>query len=795
MADASGSLGKAVRASLLVSLAVASVAACSGGGGGGSPPGPPPPILPPSPPPPPPPPAGLPPFPPPVAPPASFETTEYFGSGFTSQNRSGLGQIGASTAYSLGATGQGIIVAVIDTNVDTSISELAGQIQGTFDVRASTRGATDIDADGHGTMVTSVIVANKNNAGVHGVAYEAKVLSIRADTPGTCQMTGADEGCKFSDSSIIQAINYAVANGAKVINLSLGGDDGSQISSQLRNAMITATGQGVLFVIAAGNEGAAPTATDPAKGLNPTEPAIVAGDPAMNGRVVAVGAVDRNGAMPTFSNRAGSTQNFYLLAPGVSVIMAGVDDDVRTPGAAGNDADSDGDYWSGSGTSFASPHVAGALALMLDLFPNISPQVALQALLETADDYVTASPDAITGASAAAGVDAVGGRGILNLRRAFSPIGTVSFDFGDGPEVELSQAMGSAKGALGDWLEHSGAFNGLVFQDKYDRGFRIGEARMGASRAPFSDFGVRADYARGQARAVQVGSASLSWFSAPRPAYDPRTPWAEAPDPHFTVTYNFAGAQIATGRGGGPERLTPGLMLVDDPSGPVSLGSGESWTSVAHNLGPLTLDMRSSSGGGRMASSMGVGAGGEAGNGEKWAMRLGYAAVKDANTALGGAMQSRFGYEDDGAKLSAISFEGRRDVGLWRFSGSVEAADARIDQLNVSGLWTSAWSVSAERPAAGGNLRFTAGQPRRAEGGELAFSAPIEITRTGAILYEQRIAGLTPSGRELDLETAWSTRLGDLTTFEAAAAVSMQPNHIASAGPETALWVSLRHAW
>jgi hypothetical protein len=187
---------------------------------------------------------------------------------------------------------------------------------------------------------------------------------------------------------------------------------------------------------------------------------------------------------------------------------------------------------------------------------------------------------------------------------------------------------------------------------------------------------------------------------------------------------------------------------------------------------------------------MGVGAGGR-----DWAMRLGYAAVKDTRTALGGAMQSRFGYEDDGTKLSAVSLEGRRNVGRWSFSGALEAADARIDQLNVSGLWTSAWSMSAEHPLGGGALRLTAGQPRRAEGGVLAFDAPVAITRTGVILYEQRIAGLAPSGRELDLETAWSTRLGDLTTFEAAAALSLQPNHIADAEPETAVWLSLRHAW
>src|SRR5690606_20180954 len=186
------------------------------------------------------------------------------------------------------------------------------------------------------------------------------------------------------------------------------------------------------------------------------------------------------------------------------------------------------------GTSFAAPHVAGALALMLDLFPNISSQAALAALLESADDYITTTPDAVTGTNAGPGVDAIGGRGSLNLARAFSPIGTTSFNFGGGREVELAEAMGPARGALGDWVEASGAFNGLVFQDKFDRGFRVGQTQLAGARAPFSDFALRADYARGQARALEIGPAALSWFNAPKPAYDPRTPWAEAPDPTFT---------------------------------------------------------------------------------------------------------------------------------------------------------------------------------------------------------------------------------------------------------------------
>lgn len=768
--DRTPSVIRAVRAALLVSLAASTVAACGGGGGGGGS-TPPSPILPPISPP------SMPPSPvsPPMLPPSSFETTEYFGSGFTSGNKSGLGQIHASSAYARGATGAGITVAVIDSNVDSTISELQGQISGSYDVITG-RSATDLDADSHGTLVSSVIVARKNGAGVHGVAYEAKVLAIRADTAGSCQTTGEDEGCKFNDMALATAINYAVANGAKIINMSLGGD--GNISARLKSAIVAATDAGVVFAISAGNEGAAPTSTDAAKGTSPTEPAIVAGDAAVRGRVIAVGAVGPNGTMPTYSNRAGSTASFYLLAPGggsasgQNLVVAGPGDN----------------YYGVSGTSFAAPHVAGALALMLDLFPNITPENAVLALLETADDYVTATPDAVLGINAATGTDAVGGRGVLNLQRAFSPIGTTSFTF-NGQQVEIATALGPARGALGDWAETSGAFNGLVFQDKYERAFRIDDTRMSAPHSAFNDFAMRADYARGRARAVAMGDAQISWFSAPPPSYDPRTPWMEAPEPTFQLSYRFANANISVGRGGGPQRLTPGMSLIDDPSGPATLGSGDSWTSFAQTVGRMTFDVRTANGLTRSSSSFGVGAGGD-----DWAMRIGYASLGDTQSTLGGAFQSRFGGEDQ-TRLSAVSLEARRYLGDWALSGSLEAASARVDAMNVSGLWTSAWSLSAEHPLIGGWMRFTAGQPRRAEGGNLAFDGPIEVTRDGAIIYERRVAGLTPSGREFDLEAAWSANLTDFTTFEAVAALSNQPNHIADAEAEAALWLSLRHAW
>jgi subtilisin family serine protease len=707
----------------------------------------------------------------------------------------------ASSAYAAGGTGAGITVAVIDTNVDTTISELQGQLAaGGRDINAATRTASDIDTDGHGTMVTSTIVGLKNGAGVHGIAFEAKVLAIRADRPGSCQETGTDEGCRFRDADVAAGIDYAIAQGARVINLSLGGEIDTDPS--LENAIRRAATAGVLVVISAGNEGAPASGTTPAEGLSPTEPAYIAGETASRGLVVAVGAYDSNatlsgggGTNPNFrkiagfSNRAGQTQNFYILAPGVRLVTAGVDDDVRLPGGAGNDTNSDGNYWSASGTSFASPLVAGALALLLDAFPNITPANALRALLISADDYVDPTLDPVRGEAAGAGVDAVSGVGIINLARAFSPIGLSSFRF-DGEDVPLAQALAPAGGALGDWAEASGAFDGLVFQDSLERGFRVGEAQLSASRSVISDMRTRAEFARAQGHAVDLGGvASFSWFAPVAPTYDPRTPWAEAPEPMFTATMRLNDTTIATGRGGGPERMTPVMTLIDDPSGPASLETGGRWSQVQQAFGPVTLDFRASDSFSRSASGAGFTFASPLGS-----SRIGWSSMDDRATTLGGALQSRFGGAD-GVRFSAVSLENVRDIAGWRLSAAMEAASARLDGVDVSNLWTSSWSFSAAHPLAGGAVRFTLAQPRRAEGGEISFLGPVAVLKSGALVYEQRTASLTPSGREVDFETAWSRQLGPRTSFEAAAALSTSPNHVAGAETEAAVWLSLRHAW
>src|SRR5690606_10256286 len=146
-------------------------------------------------------------------------------------------------------------------------------------------GADDADADGHGTAVAGIIAAEKNNSGMHGVAFNASLLAINATEPGTCP-----GDCEFAQHDLATALDYVVTQGAKVINLSLGGSAPGFFLSQ---AMERAVEAGAIIVISAGNESEA----------EPSEFAQVAGAAWAQGRIIIVGATDEANALADFSNK------------------------------------------------------------------------------------------------------------------------------------------------------------------------------------------------------------------------------------------------------------------------------------------------------------------------------------------------------------------------------------------------------------------------------------------------------------------------------------------------------------
>ncbi|MDX6642820.1 MAG: hypothetical protein QOD76_782 [Solirubrobacteraceae bacterium] len=186
------------------------------------------------------------------------------------------------------------------------------------------------DELGHGTEVAGVIAARGGNGlGIAGVAWRARIMALRV----------LDSQDRASSAGMAAAIRYAVANGARIVNVSLNGDTRS---AAVEEAIIAAQAAGILVVASAGND---------ARDLdtNPSYPASYGED-----NVIAVGSSGRKGAISRFSNR--SARALDLLAPGENILST----------------DREGEYSVSSGTSMAAPHVTGALALLASARPGLS---------------------------------------------------------------------------------------------------------------------------------------------------------------------------------------------------------------------------------------------------------------------------------------------------------------------------------------------------------------------------------------------------------------------------------------
>lgn len=335
------------------------------------------------------------------------------------EKNDGVDVINAEAAYLRGATGAGVNVAVVDTGFDADHPDLANNISAASYNVVSNSSDIEGDAD-HGTKAAGVIGAERNGLGSQGVAYDASILAIKA---ASCD----EEGCLFSMSHLAEAVNYATDNLAHVINMSLGGDIGAD--GGLNSAVRRATDAGAFVVIAAGN-----SSLD-----EPFYPANLAADPSRAGMVIAVGAASDSGAIASFSNECGDAMDSCLVAPGVSI-------------ATTKDGATSAKYTtSASGTSFAAPHVSGALALLIQLYPDAyaaDPKSVAMFMFDGARDM------------GAAGVDAVYGHGMLDvagaMTKADSAISAATLSLStdlstslSGTSLALSPAFGDALGGLG----------------------------------------------------------------------------------------------------------------------------------------------------------------------------------------------------------------------------------------------------------------------------------------------------------------------------------------------------------
>ena len=394
----------------------------------------------------------------------AFETGEY------GRSRA-LPSVNASAAYARGYTGKGSVIAVLDSGIDVNHAEFVNKI---LMVKDFSNSGTIADRVGHGTYVAGVAAAAKNNIGAHGVAYDAKLIVGKVTNTGVITSTNA-----------LNAASWAAQTGADVANMSL---NFTLSSNNLKPTLIapgvyktayTNTGNlplsfnatqwrnsipgDMVIVVASGNDGTAwsgglsqlATATDSNGNLMLGGRMIIAGN--WNSQTNKGTGSGNNGAAHlcmVMTNNVCQDKyrmsDFYLLAPGVGITS--IDTRAR------------------SGTSFAAPTISGGVAIIHQMWPQMTGANVAKLLLSTGNKNI-------------AGYNVVlHGQGLMDLDRATRPVGMVGIPTTgrlSGPIIPGADPLLLTGGSAS-----TGGLTGIMVVDDFQRDFYIkGKAFTAVTKA------------------------------------------------------------------------------------------------------------------------------------------------------------------------------------------------------------------------------------------------------------------------------------------------------------------------
>jgi hypothetical protein len=638
----------------------------------------------------------------------------------------------AITAYQDGASGAGIKIGIVDSGINPNLDEFTGRIDPASGDVVSDRGVSD--EGGHGTAVSAVAAAARNNENTMGVAWDATIVSERADTPGSCT---SKDGCSFDDNAIAAGIDAARTAGARVINLSLGG---SQPGTLLLAAMQRAVNAGIVIVIAAGNDSTAnpdPFALTPAQQFPGS--VIIAGS---------LGGPTGTNVISDFSDKAGTGANYYLMAVGYND---------RAP-------DQTGAQFLWSGTSFAAPTISGAVALMAQAFPNLTGQQIVQILFNSADDL------------GATGLDSVYGHGELDLARAFAPQGQTTMADSKTP---VGGANGDLPGPAGDAV--TGQSMGAIILDGYNRAYVLNLAKTlrtaavdhpltrslqndiqvgGGNAGPFSiamTVRQRHDLAQGyELERMTVGPEDLRKSRLIAGSAVARI------DKKTAVAFGFADGAKSMER-----RLTGAsagsFLIANDVTGnPGFLAQRKGSIAVRHQFGGTGVTMSGESG--NVWQDIRTSATGSPYRltsvavdrrfGPSW-LQFGLSRLDEKDTLLGGRLTGVLG--GGGSSTLFLDSEARHDFGR----GWSATVTARRGWTSFSGgkFQTDAYAFDLAKLgvlADDDTLAFRIAQPLRIEHGGFAMMLPTSYDySTGLATDTMTTMSLSPTGREVDGELSY----------------------------------------
>ena len=698
---------------------------------------------------------------PPVAGADAFRTPEYFRMG-------PLDAVHAADAYALGYTGQGVTIGIVDFNFDLSSSEVG------FD--PASRGANDTArtlyeaqtgeaaiSDQHGFAVAAVAAARKNNIGGHGVAFDAQVLAVDyfSDVNESQQVQG---GVVYHVSD---PWTYITAHGVRIINTSFGYDVGDVISSppQVSDAYILASpavavANGALLVSSAGNGGGANPSLYNRDTIDELSSAgILDSGP---GAFIIAGAVDENNQIASFSNQAGSAMNYYMVAPGTNFILP----------------------WNGgtvliSGTSFSSPMVSGAAALVLQRWPNLTARQVADILFASAADL------------GAPGVDAVYGHGLLNAAAALQPVGTSTLAVaGNGAPAVGATSLVLAP-AFGDAPALRQALSQVMMLDGFGRDFEIDLSHATATRPNLPDlFGAMEQRLGWHSTDLAAGSETSFAFGVQRRPEDGIVPFQALAGPvdHLTHQTMFRFSGFADGfswTAGTGLPLHDGMAAGGD--------SAFSALSLTNAFSPLVGAAPGAFASLRVpldgATGISLGASHAENQGLTQSLRTPFRnSAETASLRLDRETRaSRFSLElgsvlETGGFMGSLAAGGLKMADRASTNWTTATAETALDaHWSLKGAFTLAATgathpegslITAIGPVyatsfafgfAGGDifrngdaLTFTFGQPLRAERATLTLATGVgRDWATGGVIMGETQSSLVPSGRELDLETGY----------------------------------------
>lgn len=409
-------------------------------------------------------------------------------------NQWGLAAINASAAYARGATGAGITIGITDSGLDSSHDEISSTRLSSESNLSYSNYTPNTRQQRHGTMVASVaagILSEGSNNPMHGVAFDSTVLftAIQLAEPdenydpidlGDETSEEVNEDFTGIDNFFSQLFEIYNVEDVDIVNNSYGysGNINDYNENQIRNAfpktieemaqVDTPDAEKTIYVWAAGNAGSYED-----QGVDYSSPELLPGMsvyiPEIATHSIAVVSIDETGEISDFSNRCGIAANFCIAAPGGDITVAypvtnsdqGIYDDDTYDCESTNNC-----FAVANGTSFASPFVAGGLAVIADYF---SGQLGATEIVERM--LTTANKDGIYADSE------IYGQGLLDLDAATSPVGglsaTLTSSLNSVRIPMLNNSFNISNVALGNALKSNASDVSFIMFDELDAPFRV----------------------------------------------------------------------------------------------------------------------------------------------------------------------------------------------------------------------------------------------------------------------------------------------------------------------------------